>query len=150
MKYLYWLITVLFFAACHTPKQANVFQHKEAARILLQAHKMEKWQLVQSFDPYNGGTTNIQPKESPYFLELWDNGEFAEYEQDIHSKGKWQLNKDKTTLTFVYWIQTGTASPKKNRPTLSFQIRKKEGNTMILAILGRHGWVEKTYQLVSK
>lgn len=147
LKYTYILFFLLLFefVACQPIKKANYAPRKTANTFFLADQNSEKWKLLQSFDPYNGGVTTVQPKEDPYFVTFEKNGRFTEYEKNQHSSGKWFLNKEKTELVLIYSIQNGIAVNKKKPQMLTFQIRKREGKNRVLAIQGRHGWVEKSY-----
>lgn len=114
---------------------------REANLFLLGNSKIKKvqWQLLQSYDPYNGGITT--PADATH-LEAYvfqKNGKMISYATDNQQNGKWKLTKEKEFI----WIEYSLIKGKKE--LYKFKIKELTSEKMVLAIQGRHGLVEKTY-----
>lgn len=128
--------------AC-TPQQ--YLNRRQANRSFLAADQTEKWALALRYDPYlDGITTVFKPKERPH-LYFDPNGQFSEFQTDTHSAGVWQIHKENKQLVLAYSLSNSQKVPKKQPQILQYTILKKDKDSLILGIQGRHGIVQHKY-----
>ena len=127
-------------------KTENALSLKKANAAFLGPEESQTWILVESYDPYNGGTNSPAPLESTNLLMFRNDGTMQERNivkasSTQANEGKWLLNKEKTML----------ATDLLGYQLSEFRIRYQKigSDTLVLSQQGRHGWVDKKYVLSS-
>lgn len=105
-----------------------------------------EWRLEQIYDPYNGGTTYQSDSLNPSFLSLNRKGKFAEYDTLNRREGKWYFHEDSTRIRLAYTQENGTKIIRSERdPDFRYVLKTLTEDSLVLAIQGRHGMVERIY-----
>lgn len=149
MKLQPYIIVLLIFAAlisCRNNHFDTMGLQQAATLILGDSLKMVRWKLIQTYDPYMGGRVTRQDSNNHRTLELYNNGSFKVFENELLGQGKWYVKSDKSAIAFVYKGENReTSSASDKEITFTHQIRKLTQDTMILAWQGRHGFIEELY-----
>jgi len=149
MKLQPYIIVLLIIAAlisCRNDRFNTMGLQQAATLILGDSLKMIRWKLSQTYDPYMGGRITRQDSDNPRILELYNNGTFKVYEDELLDRGKWYVKSDKSAIAFIYESENKeTSSATDQEITFTHQIRKLTQDTMILAWQGRHGFIEELY-----
>ncbi|MEL6592326.1 MAG: hypothetical protein AAFP02_04180 [Bacteroidota bacterium] len=117
-------------------------------RDLLKADSIS-WQLVEQYDPYQGGHTQRITKGTRPKLTLKALGGFKELSSDPVREGKWIVDLQERTIQFVY---TRIGGQLVQEPILGpiYQVKSYNREDLILTHQGRHGMVELHYRMLDK
>ncbi len=109
----------------------------------------QKWELVSSTDPYQGGTVTVADPANKHYRVFERDGTYLEYDNENTGVGKWAFNADSTHVGTV--ITTHNDQPTGNGTAVTdfrWQIRELTAQKLVLAIQGRHGFVTHEYKAV--
>lgn len=147
---LLMVFVLLLTLASKCKEQGNTLKLSKASSYLL-GKKTEdaKWQLVKTYDPYNGGQTILPEENNPRYIEMSSDGSYLKYDNANREEGNWYLNPSKDSLALAATQQNGMAVDDRNKkPFFRFAILEFSDEKLVIAWQGRHGPVEETYQLV--
>ena len=151
------LLFIIFTSVNFAYAQEATVSKKVAREILLAKDKTRVWKMVETYDPYNGGTTiKLDTNLVQNVLIFSKRGTFEASEQQgakftQQATGKYLIKTDKKSLALVYTTQNLAKVPKeKQMVEYRYQIKSISDKEMILMRQGRHGWVEMKYVLSSK
>ncbi|KAA3633866.1 MAG: hypothetical protein DWQ02_12390 [Bacteroidetes bacterium] len=109
----------------------------------------QQWEFVSSKDPYQGGTISEADPANKQFRVFKKDGSYREFDNDNDATGIWAFNQDSTKIGTV--IETQNGQPTGNPLEITdhrWEIRDLTSTKLVLAIQGRHGFVEHTYKSV--
>ena len=151
MKYLLPLFAIgLLSLACNgTASQGR--PSAKAKRLVFGEEKgpMSKWQLLQIYDPYDGGVIIHPEADNPHYLIFFSRGRFLEYDSLNYNDGRWLIDPKANKLALIHEIENGHRIPPARQDTIFRYHLLQQGDTLRLGIQGRHGIVEETYLPVS-
>ncbi|MEM6346313.1 MAG: hypothetical protein AAF927_20660 [Bacteroidota bacterium] len=116
-------------------------------RDLLKADSLS-WQLVEQYDPYQGGHTLRTSQAQRPELTLKALGGFKELSADPVREGKWIVDLEEKTIHFVYTridgrlVENPIAGP-------TYTVKSYDEALLVLTQQGRHGLVELHYETVA-
>ena len=111
----------------------------------------QQWELVSMNDPYQGGTVTEADPSNPQYREFEKDGIYREFDNENQGSGIWAFNTDSTKIGIV--LETYNGSPTGNVLEVSdyrWELRELTKDKLVLAIQGRHGFVEHNYKAVKK
>ncbi|MEL7534390.1 MAG: hypothetical protein AAFN10_24000 [Bacteroidota bacterium] len=115
-------------------------------RDLLKADSIS-WQLVEQYDPYQGGHTLRSAQSQRSKLTLKALGGFKELSADPVREGKWIVDLQEKTIHFVYTrIDGRLVDDPIAGPT--YTVKSYDEALLVLTQQGRHGLVELHYEAI--
>jgi hypothetical protein len=123
-------------------------QKRDAAYLMGQKSTYQKkWELVETFDPYQGGTLIPAEADNPTHLMLFQDGDFIEYDRRNYSSGHWSLDREADRMALTYQMQNNRSIPPPERDTLyRYQVQHHSPDSLVLGVQGRHGIVQLRYR----
>ncbi|MEM9987641.1 MAG: hypothetical protein AAF804_21330, partial [Bacteroidota bacterium] len=121
---------------------------KRAAKYLFQEGRRysKAWDLVEIYDPYQGGIKIIQADKAKEQLIFFQDGDFIRFDAFNYSEGKWELSEDRKQLRLDYRMLNNQLYSTDQRQLFSFDLLIHQSDSMVLGIMGRHGQLEYRYQ----
>jgi len=143
------LLSVSLLSCTGIPRLSRQ-QKRDAAYLMGEKRTyLKKWQLVETYDPYQGGTLIRPEVDNPTHLMLFQDGDFIRYDRRNYSSGQWALDRANDRMALTFRMQNNRRIPPAQRDTLyRYQIQHRSADSLVLGVQGRHGVVELRYRKV--
>ncbi|MEM9984279.1 MAG: hypothetical protein AAF804_04225 [Bacteroidota bacterium] len=147
MKLFIQIVTPLFWASLITaslgaPVNASAqqsYSSNQHLRTLLTQHEHLIFKLVYEYDPYRKGYRVSSDPKHPQFLAIASDHRYVEYSRSHRQQGTWGLRGE-----HMIFRSDGSYSSTGNE---LFRVKSFQGNRLVVAWQGRHGYVERVYEL---
>ncbi len=143
------LLCISVFSCTGVPR-ISAQQKRDAAYLMGEKGiYLKKWQLVETFDPYQGGTLISPEPQNPKHLMLFQDGDFIRYDRSNYSSGQWYLDQANDRVALTFKMENNRRIPPAERDTLyRYHIQHHSADSLVLGVQGRHGIVELRYREV--
>lgn len=144
-----WLVGWICGSLIHgCGSSLSVSQKRDAAYLLGEPRTTFKhWRLMETYDPYRGGTTTTPDPHNPTYLLIRQDGEFITYNRQTYSAGTWELQREEAQLALIYCIQNNHKVDSTTQDhTPRYQIQYHSPDSLVLGVQGRHGIVQMRYR----
>lgn len=147
MKHFIKILTPLLWACLipaflGTPLGAYTQQNNgsnQYLRTLLSQHEHLIFKLAYEYDPYSKGYRVSSDPKQPQFLAIASDHRYVEYSRTHRQQGTWGLRGDHMIF------RSDGSHP--NTGNELFRVKSFQGNRLVVAWQGRHGYVERVYEL---
>ena len=107
-----------------------------------------KWEYVNSHDPYQGGIDYPADPDNKQYLIFKKDGSFKEIDQWNHWRGKWQFNTDETKVGIAISEHNGSSVLRSEQFDYRRNLVKVTNYELVFWIQGRHGPVTYKYKSI--
>ena len=106
----------------------------------------QKWTLIKSVDPYQGGTENLRDSTNWKSIEFIKNGDYKESDPWNKVIGVWKFNEDESKFGIKELARNDNEITKdKIISDFRWNILELDNSHMVLGIQGIHGIVKYYY-----